>query len=191
MRKYSLLTLLLLLSCCLSACSNAVQIQGNTLPEFERLFINKIPEEAYDGHYCSDLYVNKSNAVLGDPNYVVTFTLQFDNQSVFQNHLNNIYTTETAVLTNGNESILLYQWDEQHYIEYTNNETYDGFFFTFEIIAVNEETCEVRYLFAYVWDYWKDDHLLSELSQFYTMSSDFFSEGIRSPYLEQEDSSFA
>lgn len=170
-RRFSLLTLLLLFSCFLSACSNAVRIDGQSLPEFENLFINEIPEEAYDSRYCSDLYVNKAKSILGDPNYVVSFTLQFDDADLFQNHLVQFPAAKTAALASGNETIYLYQWDEKHYLEYTNSKTLDGYFFTCEIIAVNKETHEIRYLFAYVWDYWHDALLIAELSQLYNMVS--------------------
>ena len=164
MRKCCVLIALLCVICCLCACTNSVRVQGEKLPDFDLLFVNSLPQEI-NNSLCKDLYVNRGKSLLGDPNYVVSCLLQFDNEESFQKHLKQIDTNGKAPLMNGGEEIYPIQWSEQNYQEYINDEMLDGYCAVYEIVAVNSDTREVRYLFAYVWDYWKGEHLISLLNE--------------------------
>ena len=166
MRKCCVLIALLGVICCLCACTDSTRIQGEKLPDFDLLFVNSLPQET-NSSLCKELYVNRAKSLFGDPNYVVSFVLQFDDEESFQKHLKQIDTNGEAPLMNEGEEIYPVQWHELDFQEYINDEIYDGYCAVYEIVAVNHDTREVRYLFAYVWDYWKDEHLISVLNELF------------------------
>lgn len=163
MKKLHLLFFVLMTTACLSACANSKEINGTHFVEFETIFINGLPDEVEDIENCHNMYLEKRKSILGDPNYVISFTLKFDNLSAYQNHLQGINTTLAEELQTDGKTYYLFQGSKEELIEYTNLEILDGYFFVYEIIATNKQTREVDYLYAYVWDYWKNEFLISKL----------------------------
>ena len=51
---------------------------------------------------------------------------------------------------------------------FTHESIYDEMFYNFEVIITNDESNEISYFNAYVWDYYKDDILVSLLETFIT-----------------------
>lgn len=150
---------------CMSACTSSSELSGTRFVEFETKFINQLPQEVADTNICRDEYVEQLESVLGDPNYVISFTLKFHSLSELQNHLNRIDTASGESLQRNDQIYYIFQGSKEDLLEYTDSRIYDGYFFVYEIIAINTETLEADYLYAYVWDYWKNDFLISKLTE--------------------------
>ena len=157
------LIVVLMISSCL-ACTNFGKQNEMYFEDFEEIFINKLPEETEDPSKCSDMYINKATAVFVDPNYVLSFTLKFENYDEFEKHLGAFDVSLAEKLHIGNYSCYVFQGSTENFEEYTNKQIFDGLSFTYEMITVKENALEINYLYAYVWDYWKDDFLISRLN---------------------------
>ena len=157
------LIVVLVISSCL-ACTNFGKQNEMYFDDFEEVFINKLPEETKDPSLCCDLYINKEKGVLSDPNYVLSFTLKFENYDEFEKHLESFDVSLAENLRIDNHSCYIFQGSIEDFEEYTNEQILDGFFFTYEMITVNEDALEINYLYAHVWDYWKDYFLISKLN---------------------------
>lgn len=169
MKNFSLILSLSAMICFLCACSNHTQLNEKDFPLFSTLFVNEFPVEVYDRNSDCDVYVNKSQSVFGDYNYVVAVTIRFDAEDSFINRKKELCQSAVSVLGSENKTVCLYQWSEDEYLEYTNGEKWDGYSFNYEIVFVNNDARTVEYLFAHVWDYWTDAHLLEDLQQVYAL----------------------
>lgn len=166
MKKLFCIILAIILAGSMSACEDSIELNGTHFPRFEENFINPLPEECYDLTNCHNMYIEKTEALFGDPNYVISFILRFENLSELETHLQRINITLAEERQLHDKTYYVFQGSQEELDEYTNTKIYDGWYFIYEIIAVDPERLEVEYLYAYFWDYWKkDDLLISKLEE--------------------------
>lgn len=166
MKKIVCLLLIVILGS-ISACSNSIKLNGERLDDFHNLFITEMPQEVEDNALCRDMYLKREYAILGDPNYVVYFTLSFEDHSAFQSHLENINLDLAEKVQIDGDTHYIFQGSKEALIEYTDEEIHDGFNFAYEIVTIKKDTQDVTYLYAYVWDYWPNDFLISKLEKIF------------------------
>ena len=162
MKKFFFL-FVVLVSVLLCACSVENDLLQSRFAKFDSVFIYDFPSETAHPDNCFDVYVAQNKSLFGDPNYVISFSLKFEDRSALQAHLNKYDTKIADALTVDDMTYYVFQGTADDLEEYANDQVYDGYYFVYEIIAVNEEKPEVSYLYAYVWDYWKNEFLITWL----------------------------
>lgn len=167
MKRSLCLLLAVVLSGSLSACSKTIKINGKQLNDFDTLFVTEMPQEVKDDTICQDMYIQREYAFWGDPNYVIYFTLAFEDNSAFQSHIEKLNTALAKELLIDETSYYIFQGSTDALNEYTDSKIYDGSNFIYEIISIRKDAQEVTYLYAYVWDYWKNDFLVSHLEEIF------------------------
>ncbi len=136
-----------------------MQIMENSLNPY-------LPDKLTANMYGEEYHYIHSRGILGDPNFVVYLNLQFPDMDCFGEYLNRLGLGEKTPIQIQNDKYYLLQGTEALIAEYTNDEIYDGCFFDFEAIVVNDERNSVTHIVAHVWDYWKNEMLLGWLAPF-------------------------
>lgn len=170
MKRFLILFLLLSVIVGATACTSSKHDSGSFPAELTSVFVNEMPEEVKqpsDNYKVHSVYSREYQALLGDLNYVNCFTIKFNDYLAFQEHVEGIDTSLAEKINSSDYTSYVFRGDKDGFLEYTNTEIYDGYFFVYEIISVNENTLEVNYLYAYVWDYDKDEFLISRLEELY------------------------
>lgn len=164
MKKRCLVLALLFVVLFCSACVSLEKQNVMHFKDFGEIFINKLPEDMDDSLKCGDIYINKANAFFGDPNYVLSFTIVFEDANELEMFLESYDLSLAEERHNDNYICYIFQGSEESFEEYTNERIMDGLFFTYEVIIVKKGSPEISCLYAYVWDYWKDEFLISTLN---------------------------
>ena len=169
-RQFSFLVIILLSISLLSACSRTHSENINdyfcwnnkTNTILRSHFNNTLPEKSLVDHYGTNYYYNLSQGILGNPNLVIYVSVQFPDDSGYQSEIDKLNLSADSI-QDENVSIYFIQGTQQDIDEYTDENIYDGMFYNFEIIITNDESNEISFINAYVWDYYKDDLLVSLL----------------------------
>lgn len=170
MKKFCILFLLLSVIVGTTACTSSKHDSDSFPEELTSVFVTEMPEEVKqlsDNYKVYSVYAKEYQALLGDLNYVNCFTIQFNDSLAFQEHVEGINTDLAEKINSSDYTSYVFRGDKDGFLEYTNTKIYDGYFFVYEIISVNENTLEVNYLYAYVWDYTEDEFLISRLEELY------------------------
>ena len=129
----------------------------------DRNFNLPLPDKLTANEYCDDYYYAYSQSVLGDPNFVIQLVLHFSNAEDFNAHTDRLGLQNSAYIQAQDDKYYMIQGTEQDIVEYTDDETYDGLYFDYGVIVINEKCHKVTYIAAHVWDYWKNDVLINWL----------------------------
>lgn len=173
-RRFCFLLIILLSFSLLSACS---QTHSENISDYfcwnnktntilRSQFNNTLPEKSLVDQYGTNYYYNLSQSILGDPNLVIYVSVQFPDDSDYQIQIDKLNLPADSI-HDENISLHFIQGTQQTIAEYTDEKIYDGMFYNFEVIITNDESNEISYINAYVWDYYKDDMLLSLLEVLY------------------------
>ena len=164
---YFVMILITLGGCSTSTQRSNVADYGNwnntTAQLLKDSFTNSLPNSTTVGQYCHDYYYAFRQGTLGDPNFVIYVKLKFPNDVTFHKYLEEINVNGTPYAQIQDDQYFLIQGTKDLIAEYTNNQTYDGWFFDIEIVSINEQSKEISHIVAHAWDYWKDAKLFNAL----------------------------
>lgn len=122
-------------------------------------FVYPLPDSETVYKYGKEYYYKASQGALGDENFVLSVTLQFDDQTSYEEF--------TALLSDSvsqdDTAYYMIQYSDETAKEYTDDKIYDGMFYDFEIISTNSNNYTICFLNAHVWDYYKDYVLIDYL----------------------------
>lgn len=169
MKKYLLLILLILYAFALVGCGSDIHSRemsdymswnADTIQLLNSNFSQSLPDELTAAKYGVNYYYTYSQGTFGDPNFVIYLELAFPDEEEFNEYLGGLGISQITCIQVREAKYYLIQGTEEHFAEYINAKTYDGWFFDFEVISTNESSNRISYIFAHVWDYWQNDKLL-------------------------------
>lgn len=119
--------------------------------------VSEVSQSGQEYRYTYD------QSLLGDPNFVIHVKLKFSDETALSQHIEEKALEQFVSVKTQEGQCFLRQGTVDLVTEYTNDKTYDGYFFCFDLMQVDDKEFEVDYWVAYVWDYWKDDELTGVL----------------------------
>lgn len=137
--------------------------EQNTENILANSFKGSLPDSDQVMQYARGYYYDVLKSVLGDPNFVILVELQFPEESAFRKELERIKSLDTEQISCGRNVYYLLQYSDQYALEFMDDKVYDGMYYNFEFVCVNEEAKNIRYVNARVWDYHSDEELEREL----------------------------
>lgn len=123
-----------------------------------------LPKPADAKDYGQNYYHNYKQALLGDVNFIIYIEITLPNVETFRDFLSDYKLESIESRFINNEKVYFVQGNAESISEYLDDEIYDGMFYNFELVFVDESSLTVKFLSARVWDYYKDDFLCNFLS---------------------------
>lgn len=120
----------------------------------ESRFHNTLPSDKIVDLYGCKYYYSFTQGMFGDPNIII-ITLQFDTNKEYWDAK---YTYEN-ILKNG----VLEDSLTDKISGYLDDTIHDGMFYDFELFIADDNNQQIQIVNAYVWDYYRNDRLVSLL----------------------------
>lgn len=128
----------------------------------ENFFVPLLNKDTFE-LYGKNFYASSSQGSLSQESIVIIATLQFASLDDLEDELNQYEVLLPPPITVGSSTYYAIQYSSEDFAEYSNDIIYDGMYFNFEIIAINEEENSLTIVNAHVWDYYQNPKLIDFL----------------------------
>ena len=173
--KHKWCCLLFVLCIFLCGCSDITENQPNQYGKWNEITLETLASKSFRGFlpikgivdaYGETYYYRYEQAMLGDPNFVITVTAQLSDEDVLGEETDRLEEAAEFSVLQGNKTYLFARKEvfDSWISEYLDDRIYDGMYYSLEI-AVVEDSGRITYVSARVWDYYRNDVLSDFLNQ--------------------------
>ena len=167
--------LLAVLCIFLCGCSDITENRPNQYGKWNEFTLETLASKSFRGFlpingivdaYGETYYYRYEQAMLGDPNFVITVTAQLSDEDVLGEETDRLEEAAEFSVLQGNKTYLFARKEvfDSWISEYLDDRIYDGMYYSLEI-AVVEDSGRITYVSARVWDYYRNDVLSDFLNQ--------------------------
>lgn len=128
----------------------------------QKKFSDSLPTKSEVDKYGCDYYYKFSQGLLGDPNFVILVSLEFSDESIYQQVLSKYFSGSVC----GSNSDLIYrqiQGSDEEIADYMDDKVLDGVSYNFEVVCARKDEQKIYFVNANVWDYYNDRELVEYL----------------------------